>query len=93
MPKHRKNNKMPLHFMKPPDMKQLMEAMQLRKASFAYRHELLLHTQRINYKNEYDRIRGMLDRTNLPAESIPRLQARRDRLHHLITENLYPARH
>ncbi len=65
----------------------------MRKGSFAYRHELLLHHQTINYKTEYDRIRGMLEHTNLPESSRTRLEARRNRLHELIDENLYPVRH
>jgi len=62
------------------------------QASFAYRHELLLHNQRINYQNEYDRIRGILAHTNLPDASKTRLQSRRDNLHKLVEANLYPVR-
>ena len=33
------------------NMKDLMAEVKLRKASFAYKHELLLHHQKINYQN------------------------------------------
>ena len=34
------------------NLKELMDEVALRKASFAYKHELLLHHQKINYQNE-----------------------------------------
>jgi len=72
--------------------KNIIDAAKATQASFAYRHELLLHNQRINYQNEYDRIRGILDHTNLPDASKTRLQSRRDNLHKLVEANLYPVR-
>ena len=91
MPKYKKKHKVPMQFVNP-NMKAIMDASKLRQASYAYRHELLLHTQRINYQSEYDRIRGVLDHTNLPDHSIARLNARRNKLHTLINDNLYPSR-
>jgi len=73
-------------------MKNLIEASKAQQTSIAYRHELLLHHQRINYQNEHDRIRGILDHTNLPESSATRLKSRRDNLHKLIEANLYPVR-
>jgi len=93
MPKFKKKHKLPHHVQNVDmHMKNIIEAAKARQASFAFRHELLLHHQRINYKNEYDRIRGMLEHSNLPHSSTTRLQARRDRLHDLINQNLYPTR-
>ncbi len=89
MPKKPNRNKVPVQFMKAPDLKKMMEAVALRKGSFAYRHDLLLHQQTINYKNEYDRIRGMLEHTNLTESSKTRLVDRRNKLHKLINDNLY----
>jgi hypothetical protein len=93
MPKSKRKQKQSLQYRKPPDWEELMKAVKVQKASFAYRHELLLHNQTINYQNEYDRIRGMLEHTNLPESSKTRLATRRDSLHKLITENLYPTRY
>ena len=93
MPKKRSKNKVP-HHVKNIDMhmKNIMEAAKFRQASVAYRHDLLLHQQHINYQNEHDRIRGILDHTNLPDSSAKRLQDRRDKLHKLMEANLYPVR-
>jgi len=95
MYKHKKKHKAPLR--KPLEqphlnLKELMAEVKLRKASFAYKHELLLHHQKINYQNEYDRIRGMLEHTNLPESSIKRLDARRKQLYELISDELYPTK-
>ena len=73
-------------------MKNILEAARFRQASVAYRHDLLLHQQHINYQNEHDRIRGILDHTSLPDSSAKRLQDRRDKLHKLMEANLYPVR-
>jgi hypothetical protein len=93
MPKYKRKNKLP-HHVKNVDMhmRNIIEAAKHTQASLAYRHELLLHHQRINYQNEHDRIRGMLDHTNLPDSSSQRLKDRRDNLHKLIEANLYPVR-
>jgi len=93
--KHKKKHKAPLR--KPVEhpqlnLKELMAEVKLRKAAFAYKHELLLHHQKINYQNEYDRIKGILDNTNLPESSIKRLDARRKHLYELITDDLYPTK-
>ena len=94
MPKQKKkaNRLLPLPFVNP-DMKAIREAAKEHKSSFAYRHELLKHHQRINFKNEYDRVRGMLEQTNLPDSSKTRLEARRAHLNNLVNQNLYPSRH
>ena len=73
-------------------MKAIREAAKERQSSFAYRHELLKHHQRINFKNEYDRLRGMLDKSNLPDSSKTRLEERRNQLKGMIQKNLYPVR-
>ena len=93
MPKKRSKHKLPYH-VKNVDMHMIniIEASKNAQASVAYRHELLLHHQRINYQNEHDRIRGILDHTNLPDSSAKRLQDRRDKLHKLMEANLYPVR-
>ena len=72
--------------------KTYMDAAKAQAASFAYRHELLLHHQRINYQNEYDRVRGILSRNNLPDPSVTRLNARQADLKKMIEDNLYPVR-
>jgi len=95
MPRFKKKlkHKMPYH-VKNVDMhmKNVIEAAKATQSSLAYRHDLLLHQQRINYQNEHDRIRGNLDHTNLPDSSAQRLQDRRDKLHKLIESDLYPVR-
>ena len=93
MPKQKKkaNRLLPLPFVNP-DMKAIREAAKEHKSSFAYRHELLKHHQRINFKNEYDRIRGILDHGNLPASSIKLLNDRKSNLKDMIKSNLYPIR-
>ena len=50
MPKKRSKNKLP-HHVKNIDMhmKNIMEAAKFRQASVAYRHDLLLHHQQINF--------------------------------------------
>ena len=91
MPRQKKKSKLPVQgstF----KMKTFMDATKARQASFAYRHELLLHQQRINYQSEYDRVRGMLEHSNLPEQSSARLHARRRHLLNLIETNLYPVR-
>ena len=96
MPKSKKHpkHKLPHHVQNiDTHMKNIMEAAKASQASYAWRHEMLLHHQRVNYQNEHDRIRGILDHTNLPDSSTTRLKARRDNLHKLINENLYPIRH
>ncbi len=76
-----------------PNLKALLEGAKQKKASFAYQHELLLHNQRINYKNEYDRIKQILDHTNLPDSSITRMKDRREYLHKVMQAELYPNRY
>ena len=49
MPKFKKKRNMPLPFVNP-DMKAIREAAHEIKSSFAYRHELLKHHQRIKYQ-------------------------------------------
>ena len=94
MPKKRSNNKLPHHATNiDMHMQNIMEAAKFRQASVAYRHDLLLHHQQINFKNEYDRVRGMLEHTNLPDSSKTRLEARRAHLNNLVNQNLYPSRH
>jgi len=88
MPKHKKKA---IPFLNP-DVKSLHEAAKEHKLAFAYRHELLKHHQRINFKNEYDRILGILDHSNLPESSIKRLNERRKKLNEMIKSNLYPIR-
>ena len=73
-------------------MKAIREAAKEHKSSFAYRHELLKHNQQIIFLNEYDRLRGILDQTNLPDSSNIRLETRRDQLKSMIQKNLYPVR-
>ena len=74
------------------NMKDFMAEVKVRKASFAYKHELLLLHQKINYQSEYDRIRGMLEHTNLPESSIKRLESRRNQSYELVTDELCPVR-
>jgi len=77
-----------------PNMKAVMDAVKVKKASLAYRHELLLHQQRIHYQNERDRLDGIIHSrsANLPDHSIARLERRRDKLKELIQNDLYPYR-
>jgi hypothetical protein len=92
MPKYRRKHKVPLEFVNP-NLKAMMDGVKLKKQSLAYRHELLLHHQRINYENEKDRLKGILDRGHLPMNSITQLQNRRANLKDMIDQNLYPIRH
>ena len=55
MPRYRRKHIVPMEFINP-DLKAMMDAVKLKKASTAYRHELMLHQQRVNYRNEHDRI-------------------------------------
>ena len=93
MYKHKKKHKAPLRRpLEQPhlNLKELMDEVALRKASFSYKHELLLHHQKIHYQSEYDRIREMLEHTNLPESSIKQLDAIQNHLYELITDDLYP---
>ena len=91
MPKFKKKHPVYLPFVNP-DMKAIREAAKEHRSSFAYRHELLKHYQIINFKNEYDRLRGILDHSNLPDSSKTRLEERRDKVKTMIQKNLYPVR-
>jgi len=75
-------------------MKAVMDAVKVKKASLAYRHELLLHQQRSNYQNEHDRIDGILRSVSsrLPDSSKLRLEKRQLKLKELINSDLYPNR-
>jgi len=91
MPKYRRKHKVPMEFVNP-NLKAMMDGVKLRKSSLAHRHELLLHTQSINYQNEDQRLQGILSRPRLPANSRKLLEDRRAQLHKLIEDNLYPVR-
>jgi len=91
MPKIKKKRNVFVPFANP-DMKAIREAAKEHKSSIAYRHDLLNNYQAIAFKNEYDRIRGMLDRPRLDASSITQLTKRRDKLKELAKSKLYPIR-
>jgi hypothetical protein len=93
MPRYRRKHKVPLEFINP-NLKAVMDAVKLKKASVAYRYELLLHQHRINYQNEKERIDGIIHNhsSKLPESSIKRLELRSEKLQKMINEDLYPNR-
>ena len=93
MSRYRRKHIVPMEFINP-DLKSMMDAVKLQKASTAYRHELMLHQQRVNYQNEHDRIDGILhsNSNKLGTSSKHRLELRRDNLQRMIHDDLDPNR-
>ena len=63
MPKYKRKHVVHPRFVNV-NWKAILEADKLKKASFAFRHDLLLNTQRINFQNEKDCLLGMLDHSS-----------------------------
>ena len=66
-------------------MKKLLEAHQTKAALTAFRRKTMDDQNRLNYQQEYDRIRGLLSHnlTGLGQRSIERMRERRDELENL----------
>ena len=68
-------------------------------ASVTYRKEILEHMKRTNYKNEYDRIQGLLeghaDKFSIPGGHFEKdkLINRQQMLHRLFKESHHPDAH
>jgi uncharacterized protein (DUF1778 family) len=91
MPKHKKKQNVFLPFVDF-KMKAIKEAAKEHKSSVAYRYDLLKNYQAIAFKNEYDRLRGMLDRPRMDDSSIKRLTERKDKVKEMAKSKLYPIR-
>ena len=66
-------------------MKKLLEAHQTKAALTSFRRKTIEDQNRLNYQNEYDRIRGLLSQnlTGLGERSVEGLRHRRDKLEEL----------
>ena len=66
-------------------MKKMLEAHQTKAALTAFRRKTMDDQNRLNYQQEYDRIRGLLSHnlTGLGQRSIERIRERRDELENL----------
>lgn len=61
-------------------VKDKLEAANTKQSSIAFRKKLLDDQNRMNYTNEYERIRGVLEHSSLPAVTVESLKKRREHL-------------
>jgi hypothetical protein len=59
-----------------PSYKNIMKEYQDKVASINFRNDMLQRQRNANYRNEYDRMRGILDHSVLRGESLARLHHR-----------------
>ena len=64
------------------NLKDELEAHQSKAKSALFRRNLLEHHRKVNYTNELDRIRGVLEQpsSRLPSQTIETLKARKNKL-------------
>ena len=70
-----------MHYAK--NLKDTMEAHNTKVASIAFRKKLLDDQKKFNYQNEYEKVRGILAQSNLPFQTVQRLQQRKAHLKEL----------
>ena len=70
-----------------PSYKSIMKEYQDKVASINFRNDMLQRQVASNYKNEFDRIRGLLEHTIMPDRDIRRLRTRGEDLQRLINKN------
>ena len=70
-----------LHYFK--NLQKQLDAHATKVASIRLRKEWLEKQKKINYQNEYDRIRGMISENVVKGKSIASLDARKKRLEEL----------
>ena len=84
-PKKRKMEKLMerhgLHYAK--NLKDTMEAHNTKTASIPFRKKLLDDQQKHNYQSEFEKVRGILAQSNLPFQTVQRLQQRKAHLKEL----------
>ena len=70
-----------LHYAK--NLKDTMEAYNTKTASIAFRKKLLDDQKKHNYQSEFEKVRGILAQSNLPFQTVQRLQQRKAHLKEL----------
>lgn len=61
-------------------LKDKLEEYNTREALVQFRHKAIERQKISNYSGEYDRVRGMLQQSLLPSETVKRLKDREDEL-------------
>ena len=61
-------------------VKDKLEAANTKQASIAFRKKVLDDQNRANYSSEYERIRGILEHSRLPATTVESLKKRKETL-------------
>ena len=61
-------------------MKDKLEEYNTREALVQFRYKAIERQRISNYSGEYDRVRGMLQQSMLPSETVKRLKDREDEL-------------
>ena len=67
-----------LHYAK--HLKDTMEAHNTKTASIEFRKQLLENQKRHNYQSEFEKVRGILEQSNQPYQTIQRLEQRKAQL-------------
>ena len=70
-----------LHYAK--NLKDTMEAHNTKTASITFRKKLLDDQKKHNYQSEFEKVRGILAQSNLPFQTVQRLQQRKAHLKEL----------